>query len=41
MNNNEEYMLEGEIWDEVMSDFFPNAETEEDLMSEIDCWNND
>lgn len=30
-----------EILDEVLSDFFPNATTEEELEYELDCWNND
>lgn len=39
--NSEEYATEEEIWDDVMSDFFPNANTEEELGYELDCWNND
>lgn len=30
-----------EILDEVLSDFFSNATTEEELEYELDCWNND
>lgn len=33
--------MNDELWDEIMADFFPNAETEEEIEYELDCWMND
>lgn len=37
----EEFITEEQVWDEVRSDWLPNATTEEELEYELDCWNND
>ena len=37
----EEFITEEQVLDEVLSDWFPNATTEEKLEYELDCWNND
>ncbi len=36
----EDELSEGEIWDEVMYSFFPNA-TKDELEDELDSWFND
>ncbi len=41
MSENEEYgEFNGEIWDEVISDWFPNA-SEDEIEEELDNWFND
>lgn len=39
----EELLTDEQILNEVLSDWFPNATTEEELEYELDCmsWNND
>lgn len=37
----EQFITEEQVLDEVLSDWFPNATTEEELEYELDCWNND
>ena len=39
----EEYMSDSQILDEVLFDWFPNAETDEKLEYELDCisWGDD
>ena len=40
MEDEEEDMTEGELWDDVMFDFFPACTTEEDLADAFDdLWN--
>ena len=39
-SEDDEKLSEGEIWDEVMFDFFPNAD-ESELEDELDSWFND
>ncbi|MCR4687821.1 MAG: hypothetical protein K5659_09645 [Lachnospiraceae bacterium] len=39
-SEDDEELSEGEIWDDVMSYFFPNA-IEEELEDELDSWFND
>ncbi len=35
-----EEQFNGRLWDEVMSDFFPDASTEEEIADELDdIWN--
>ena len=41
MCNNYEEPLTEEIIDSVLADFFPNANTEEELEYELECWAND
>ncbi|MBD8921166.1 MAG: hypothetical protein EGR92_09950 [[Eubacterium] rectale] len=39
-DEDEEDMTEGELWDDVMSDFFPECKTEEELADALDdLWN--
>jgi len=35
--NNEVFLTEGEIWDEVISDWFPNADPDE-IEDELESW---
>ena len=37
----EQFITEEQILDEVLSDWFPNATTDEELEYELDCSNND
>ena len=40
MTTYEEPLSDGEIWDEVFFDFFPNADSEEEIADELDdLWN--
>ena len=34
---NEDFLNEDEIWDEVISDWFPNADSDE-IEEELDSW---
>lgn len=34
----EEEISPSQVWDDVMADFFPNAQTEEELEDELESW---
>lgn len=34
----EEELSPSQVWDDVMADFFPNAQTEEELEDELESW---
>ena len=38
--SNEDY-FDDDMWEEVMSDFFPNAKSDDEIASELEDWMND
>ena len=36
--NTDDFLTEDEIWDEVMGNWFPNAETLDEIEDELESW---